>query len=331
MLTAGPRATLGLLSPGDRPIERGDRFTVAFGIWGALNCRAGFVVEDADELPAGIGDYVERLVGPYFEAVAEWYGALHVGQTGGDAPGDRRSPPRRPVLRHLPQPGPPDPPRRVGQLADRAAARRSSCARGWRSRSTSSRRPGRTTSRRTSRTASRWPTQRCGPRSPPLPGGLGADRGPPTVHGRRARDRPPPRRPAVLEPAGVPAAVPAPAGPGDDRRGLTRQRLDLSRSGGTSQRSVPVPAASGRSMSIRARAPLRSGSVRRPAQLRDELAEVGVVTDDDGSVRDRPRRAAASRACPALNGPARRVSIENGHARSARPRSRAVCAGAQLR
>ena len=83
MLTAGPRATLGLLSPGDRRIERGDRFTVAFGIWGALNCRAGFVVEDALGLPAGIGDYVERLVGPYFEAIAEWYQALHVGQSGG--------------------------------------------------------------------------------------------------------------------------------------------------------------------------------------------------------------------------------------------------------
>jgi Xaa-Pro aminopeptidase len=83
MLTAGERATLGLLSPGDRRIERGDRFTVAFGIWGALNCRAGFVVEDAAELPAGIGDYVDRLVAPYFGAVAEWYGALRVGQTGG--------------------------------------------------------------------------------------------------------------------------------------------------------------------------------------------------------------------------------------------------------
>jgi len=83
MLTAGPRATLGLLSPGDRAIGRGDRFTTAFGIWGALTCRAGFVVEDAAELPAGIADYVERLVGPYFEAIAAWYAALHVGQTGG--------------------------------------------------------------------------------------------------------------------------------------------------------------------------------------------------------------------------------------------------------
>jgi hypothetical protein len=83
MLSSGPRASFGLLSPGDRRIERGDRFTVAFGVWGALNCRAGFVVEDAAELPAGIGDYVERLVRPYFEAVAEWYGALRIGQTAG--------------------------------------------------------------------------------------------------------------------------------------------------------------------------------------------------------------------------------------------------------
>ncbi|MBA2721113.1 MAG: hypothetical protein H0U52_18015 [Chloroflexi bacterium] len=83
MLSAGPRARLGLLSPGDRPIERGDPFTVAFGIWGALNCRAGFVVEDAAELPEPIRDYVPRLVGPYFEAVAEWYRTIRVGVTGG--------------------------------------------------------------------------------------------------------------------------------------------------------------------------------------------------------------------------------------------------------
>ena len=83
MLTAGERARYGLLSPGDRAIERGDPFTVAFGIWGALTCRAGFVVEDASELPDGISDYVERLVAPYFTAIVAWYEALHVGQRGG--------------------------------------------------------------------------------------------------------------------------------------------------------------------------------------------------------------------------------------------------------
>jgi hypothetical protein len=84
MLTAGPRARFGLLSPSDRPIERGDPFTVAFGIWGALNCRAGWVAEGADDLPEGVRDYVNRLVGPYVEAVAEWYGALRIGVTGGE-------------------------------------------------------------------------------------------------------------------------------------------------------------------------------------------------------------------------------------------------------
>jgi hypothetical protein len=83
MLTAGSRAGLGLLSPSDRRIEHGDPLTVAFGIWGALNCRAGFVVESADELPSQISDYVGRLVAPYFDAVAEWYRALRIGQVGG--------------------------------------------------------------------------------------------------------------------------------------------------------------------------------------------------------------------------------------------------------
>jgi hypothetical protein len=82
MLSAGPRARHGLLSPGDRPIGRGDPFTSAYGIWGALTCRAGFVVEDAGELPEPINDYVDRLVAPYFAAIAAWYAALHVGQTG---------------------------------------------------------------------------------------------------------------------------------------------------------------------------------------------------------------------------------------------------------
>ncbi len=84
MLSSGPRATIGLPSPSSKTIERGDRFTAAFGIWGALNCRAGFVVEDAEELPEGIRDYADRLVAPYFGAIAEWYRTIGVGVTGGE-------------------------------------------------------------------------------------------------------------------------------------------------------------------------------------------------------------------------------------------------------
>lgn len=83
MLTAGPRARLGMLSPSDRPLAVGDPFTTAFGIWGALTCRAGWLVEDASGLPPAIADYQARVAGPYFEAVAAWYEALAVGVPGG--------------------------------------------------------------------------------------------------------------------------------------------------------------------------------------------------------------------------------------------------------
>ncbi len=82
MLSSGARASFGLGSPSTRRIERGDRFTTAFGVWGGLNCRAGFVVESAEELPPGIRDYVGKLVTPYFRAIAEWYAAIGIGVEG---------------------------------------------------------------------------------------------------------------------------------------------------------------------------------------------------------------------------------------------------------
>ena len=84
MLSAGPCASMGLPSPSNRVIERGDQFTMAYGAWGSLNSRAGFVVESAEELPKQIRDYVPRLVAPYFEAVADWYEKLRIGATGGE-------------------------------------------------------------------------------------------------------------------------------------------------------------------------------------------------------------------------------------------------------
>lgn len=83
MLSSGPRAFMGLPSPSSRVIERGDQFTTAYGVWGALNCRAGWVVEDEGQLPQEIRDYVPKLVAPYFEAVAEWYRLVGIGVEGG--------------------------------------------------------------------------------------------------------------------------------------------------------------------------------------------------------------------------------------------------------
>ena len=83
MLTAGRRAFYGLPSPSLDVIRRGDPVTVAYGVQGALNCRAGFLVETSGELPADIRDYVERLVAPYFAAVVDWYEAIGIGVAGG--------------------------------------------------------------------------------------------------------------------------------------------------------------------------------------------------------------------------------------------------------
>ena len=75
---------MGLPSPRSRVIERGDLFTVAYGAWGSLNARAGFVVESEEEMPKTIRDYVPKLVAPYYEAIDSWYEKLRIGATGGE-------------------------------------------------------------------------------------------------------------------------------------------------------------------------------------------------------------------------------------------------------
>jgi len=83
MLTSGKRAFYGLPSPSLDVIERGNPITCAYGVHGALNCRAGFLVESAAELPEAIRDYVEKLAAPYFSAVVDWYETIGIGVSGG--------------------------------------------------------------------------------------------------------------------------------------------------------------------------------------------------------------------------------------------------------
>jgi hypothetical protein len=83
MLSAGRRAAYGLPSPSLDVIERGDPVTMAYGVQGALNARAGFLVESAAELAPDICNYVEKLVAPYFSAVVDWYETIGIGVTGG--------------------------------------------------------------------------------------------------------------------------------------------------------------------------------------------------------------------------------------------------------
>ena len=83
-MSAGPRARLGLCSPSNRVIAKGDPIVVGHGLMGALNCRAGFMAGEASDLPPKIADYVERLVTPYFTAAVAWYETIGIGVSGAE-------------------------------------------------------------------------------------------------------------------------------------------------------------------------------------------------------------------------------------------------------
>jgi hypothetical protein len=81
---SGERTAFGLASPSSRVMQVGDPVFAALGYWGSNNARGGFLVENEAMLASHIRDYVDKLVAPYFLAVAEWYEHIGIGVTGGE-------------------------------------------------------------------------------------------------------------------------------------------------------------------------------------------------------------------------------------------------------
>jgi hypothetical protein len=84
MVSAGEKARMGLASPSDRRIERGEPITAAFGVWGSLTARAGMVAAGPENLSADLREFYPRFTTSYFGAVAAWYEALALGRPGGE-------------------------------------------------------------------------------------------------------------------------------------------------------------------------------------------------------------------------------------------------------
>ena len=84
VVASGERTHLGLAGPSDRVLHGGDPVFAGLGYWGSNNARGGFLVDGPALLPASIRDYVERLVAPYFTAIAEWYEHVGIGVPGGE-------------------------------------------------------------------------------------------------------------------------------------------------------------------------------------------------------------------------------------------------------
>ena len=80
----GDRFANASLYPGDKRIQRGDKFSLTTSYKGGLSSRAAYVVENAGELAANVSDYLDVVAIPYFLAVVSWLEHLRPGLTGGD-------------------------------------------------------------------------------------------------------------------------------------------------------------------------------------------------------------------------------------------------------
>ncbi|MFS8614621.1 MAG: hypothetical protein FWJ67_08410, partial [Limnochorda sp.] len=83
MLSVGEKARFGLTSPTDRVAARGDFLTTAYGIEGALTCRAAFLAAGPQDLAPEIRDWLERIAMPFYTFAARWLGEVGIGVSGG--------------------------------------------------------------------------------------------------------------------------------------------------------------------------------------------------------------------------------------------------------
>ena len=84
MVGFGDKARRGLSSASSNTARQGDALTTAFGVAGALTCRAGAVAGGPEEMPEPVRDFYEKFFANYFEVVRAWYAAARIGATGGE-------------------------------------------------------------------------------------------------------------------------------------------------------------------------------------------------------------------------------------------------------
>ena len=83
MVSSGKKAKSGLSSPSANKIFVGDDFTCAFGVWGALTCRAGKIAESSKSKVQSLKLY-EKFWRNYFLTVVTWYESVGIAVSAGD-------------------------------------------------------------------------------------------------------------------------------------------------------------------------------------------------------------------------------------------------------
>ncbi len=80
----GDRFAKANLYPGDKRIQRGDKFSLTTSYKGGLSSRAAYVVADESELAPEVADYLDVVAKPYYRAVATWLTHIRPGMLGGE-------------------------------------------------------------------------------------------------------------------------------------------------------------------------------------------------------------------------------------------------------
>lgn len=74
----GERFTDAVVFPRNKQVELGDKFSLTLGLRGGLSSRAGYVVENREQLPKDVEDYLERVAIPYYRAAVCWYESVGI-------------------------------------------------------------------------------------------------------------------------------------------------------------------------------------------------------------------------------------------------------------
>ncbi len=73
---AGERFTNGEVSPRNKIIELGDKFSITAGFAGGLSSRSAYIADSVDDLCDNDKDYVGEMAMPYFRAAVAWYESM---------------------------------------------------------------------------------------------------------------------------------------------------------------------------------------------------------------------------------------------------------------
>ena len=80
----GERFTDAVVFPRNKRVQLGDKFSLTLGLRGGLSSRASYVVENKEQLPEEVSDYMEKVAMPYYKAAVTWYETVGIGLSCGD-------------------------------------------------------------------------------------------------------------------------------------------------------------------------------------------------------------------------------------------------------